>query len=128
MASRAFSGVRVTRPVDIAPSGEGAADSDLETSIRELNAFAETDWQRVGSELGHSDRLDEQEFHKLFVRAKSVLRAGVPELARELSVSFPTVEGWTSGEFAPHPIFRRTYLRALADIGQERLRALPYSL
>ena len=52
MASRAFGGLMAVKPVDIKPSGEGAAESDLEISIRELSAFAETDWRLAGNEFG----------------------------------------------------------------------------
>jgi hypothetical protein len=127
MASRAFSGVRVTRPLDITPSGEGTTDSDLEKSIRELSAFAETDWRLAGNEFGRSDRPDERQFHELFLRAKTALGTNDHELARELMISIPTVERWTRGETAPAPIGRRTYLRALADVGQKRLRTLSYA-
>jgi hypothetical protein len=128
MASRAFGGVMVARPFDITPSGEGATDSDLETSIRELSAFAKTDWRRAGDEFGRSDRPDQREFHELFLRAKTALRTNDQELARELLISIPTAERWASGESAPRPFFRRTYLRALADIGQKRLRDRSYAL
>ena len=130
MASRAFSGVRVTRPVDIKPSAEGGYDrvSDLQETVRSLREFAETDWRQVGNEFGRRDRPDKRQFHDLFLRAKSIFAGKDTEIADALMVDIPTIDCWTSGELAPHPIGRRTYLRALANIGQEKLRTYSHSL
>jgi hypothetical protein len=123
----------VTRPVDRKPSGEGSPDSDLETVIRDLYAFADTPYNDVGENENYDfaseyDRTDRERFRELFKNAAVVLQATVPELAGKLMISHPTVERWTTGKTAPLPPFRRTYIRALADVGKERLSAYSYAL
>jgi hypothetical protein len=109
----------VARPVDRKPSGEGATDSDLQTLVRDLYSFAQTDWHQ-GSENDLSDR---ELFRALFLRAKAALAKHDRELAHELVVPTPTIERWATGVTSPHSIFRRAYLRTLAGVGQKRLTA-----
>jgi hypothetical protein len=102
-----------------------ARTDDAKELVLALSTYAATDWQRLRSD--DDDRLDRTEFRKLFTCAKSALRQSDLQVARELLVSVPTVEGWAKGDFAPHPIGRRTYLRALADVVQKRLNVYAYA-
>ena len=103
-------------------SNEADRVSDLRKLVKELSALADSDYKYSSGWFNSDyDRSDRETFRELFKWAEASLSTPRAKLASVLVVSQPMLEAWATGEGAPLPRFRRTTLRALANIGHQRL-------